>query len=96
VFKFDIVSATGVVHTTEVVKYHLSVPMIATQITFEGVAEGAPKYKYVAFWFCLLFFSNKTNPEYYFCAGSARLSALPSSPLASLISAPSLLTPPRT
>jgi hypothetical protein len=45
VFKFDIVSATGVVHTTEVVKYHLSVPMIATQITFEGVAEGAPKYK---------------------------------------------------
>ncbi len=48
VFKFEVVSATGVVHTTETVKYQLSIPMIATQITFEGVAEGAPKYKYVA------------------------------------------------
>lgn len=45
VFKFEVVSATGVVHTTETVKYQLSIPMIATQITFEGVAEGAPKYK---------------------------------------------------
>jgi len=45
IFRFDIVSASGIVHTTEEVKYQLAIPMVATQIAFEGVAHEASKYK---------------------------------------------------
>jgi len=44
-FRFDVASSRGV-HTTEIVSYQLSFPMIATAITFEGFkANEAPKYK---------------------------------------------------
>jgi len=44
-FRFDVANARGV-HTTEVVVYQLSFPMIATAITFEGFKPNdAPSYK---------------------------------------------------
>lgn len=81
IFRFDVVSATGVVHTTEVVKYQLSVPMVATQINFEGVT-GAPTYKYAP---CPTF-DHVEIIDFPFVLDWATLFALASSPRASLIS----------
>jgi prenyltransferase beta subunit len=45
-FRFEVASSGGKIHTTETVTYQLSIPMIAADIKFDGVsARNSPPYK---------------------------------------------------
>ncbi len=45
-FRFDVITSSGLAHTTDTRKYQIAIPMVATHISFQGFTHTeAPTYK---------------------------------------------------